>query len=108
MYYLRRGDVAFFRGQSQLTTAQWPIADRVEVEFRGSKGAQFRKAAIVALVWVSLPRRVDAGGGVSDIMIGLLSCYLFRPPSASSKRWRLCGHYLRWRVCVRRIVLCTP
>ena len=37
-YCLWRADVAFFRGRVQLGVAQWSIADRVEVQFRGSKG----------------------------------------------------------------------
>ena len=44
---LRRADVAFFRGNIQLTDAQWSTADRVEVRFRGSKGDQLRKGVVV-------------------------------------------------------------
>ena len=45
-YCLRRADVAFFRGNVQLTVAQWSTADRVEVRFRGSKGDQLRKGRL--------------------------------------------------------------
>ena len=57
-YCLRRAYVAFFRGYSQLTAAQWLAADRVEVRFRGSKGDQLRKGAVVTRVRVGPPRRM--------------------------------------------------
>ena len=37
---------------------------------------------MVTRVRVGPPRRVDAGGGAVDLMVELLSCYLFLPPSA--------------------------
>ena len=81
-YCLRPADVALFRGQSQLGAAQWTTADRVVVRIRGSKGDQLRTGAMVSRVLMGPPRRVGDGGGVVDLMIELLSCYLFLPPSA--------------------------
>ena len=49
-YCLRRADVAFFRGNAQLTAALWASADRVEVRFRGSKGDQMRTGRVLTRV----------------------------------------------------------
>ena len=81
-YCLRRADVAFFRGELQLVSAPWSAADRVEVRFRGSKGDQMRKGAVLTRVRGGPPRPVGVGGNAVDLMIELLSCYLFLPPSA--------------------------
>ena len=81
-YCLRRADVAFFRGNIQLTVAQWSTADRVEVWFRGSKGGQLRKGVVVTRVRKGPSMRVGEGGGAVDLMIELMSCYLFLPSSA--------------------------
>ena len=81
-YCLRRAHVAFFRGNIQLTVAQWSTADRVEVRFRGSKGDQLRKGAVVTRVRKGPSMRVGEGGGAVDLMIQLMSCYLFLPSSA--------------------------
>ena len=48
--FLRRADVAFFRGNVQLTAAPWVSADRVEVRFRGSKGDQMRTGRVLTRV----------------------------------------------------------
>ena len=93
-YCLRRADVALFRGQIKLSDAQWPTADRVEVRFRGSKGDQLRKGAVVSRVQVSPPWCVGDGSGAVDRMIDSLSCYLFLPPSAPLVAFRI-GHG-RW------------
>ena len=96
IYGLRRGGVAFFRGGRQLEWGQWPTADRVEVRFRGSKGDQLRKGAVLTRARKGPPRPVGDGGGAVDLMIELLSCYLFLPPSAplvafgcGSGRWSM-------------------
>ena len=81
-YCLRRADVAFFRDRVQLEVAQWSRADRVEVRFRGSKGDQLRKGAVISRVRAGSPMSVGAGGGAVDLMLGLMSCYLFLPSSA--------------------------
>ena len=76
-YCLRRADVAFFSGDSQQAEALWSTDDRVEVRFRGSKGNQSRKGAVLTHV-----RPVGAGGGAVDLLIEVMSCYLFLPSSA--------------------------
>ena len=81
-YCLRRADVAFFRGNIQLTVAQWSTVNRVEVRFRGSKGEQLRKGAVVTRVRKGPSMRVGEGGGAVDLMIELMSCYLFLPSLA--------------------------
>ena len=81
-YCLRRADVAFFRGNAQLTAALWASADRVEVRFRGSKGDQMRTGRVLTRVREGPPRPLGAGGGAVDLMIELMSCYLFLPSSA--------------------------
>ena len=55
---LRRGGVAFFRGEVQLLLpAQWILADRVEVRFRSSKGDQLRKGAVITRTRSRAPPR---------------------------------------------------
>jgi len=81
-YCLRRADVAFFCGKVQLVSARWSTADRVEVRFRGSKGDQMRKGVVLTRVRGGPPRPVGAGGNAVDLMIELMSCYLFLPSSA--------------------------
>jgi len=89
---LRRGDVAFFRGATQLLLpAQWVLADRVEVRFRSSKGDQFRKGAVVTRARSGVIRQVEASGGAVDIMVelGRALVPLHLPPvvRASSRFW---------------------
>ena len=79
---MRRADVAFIRGNIQLTVAQWSTEDRVEVRFRGSDGEQLRKCAVVTGVGKGPSMRVGEGGGVVDLIIELMSCYFFLPSSA--------------------------
>ena len=81
-YCLRHADVAYFRGNIQLTVAQWSTADRVEVRFRGLKGGQLRKGAVVTRVRKGPSMRVGEGGGAVNLMIKWMYCYLFLPPSA--------------------------
>ena len=93
---MRRADVAFFHGNIQLAVAQWSIADHFEVRFRGSKGDQLRKGAVVTRVRKGPSMRVGEGGGYVDLMIELMSCHLFLPSSAplvacavGSGRWSM-------------------
>ena len=79
---LRRADVAFFRGNIQLTVAQWSTADHIEVRLRGSKGDQLRKGAVVTHVRKGPSMRVGKGGRAVDLMIELMSFYVFLPSSA--------------------------
>ena len=53
-----------------------------EVRFRGWKGDQLRKGAVVTHVRKGPSMRVGEGGGAVDLMIELMSCYLFLPSSA--------------------------
>ena len=78
-YCLRRADVASF---AEIFVAQWSTANRVEVRFRGSKGDQLRKGAVVTRVRKGPSMRVGESGGAVDLMIELMSCYLFLPSSA--------------------------
>ena len=80
-YCLWWADVAFFRGRVQLGGAQWSTDDRAENRFRGSKGDQLRKRVFFSRVRARPPRPVGAGGGAVDLMIELMSCYLFLPSS---------------------------
>lgn len=68
IYGLRRGDVAFFAGETQLTKRERHRADKMEVHMRGSKGDQARKGAV-------LVRVKKEGGGAVDLMLELLSIY---------------------------------
>ena len=77
-YCLRR-DAAFFRGRVQLGVAQWSTADRVEVRFRGSKGDQLRKGAMISRVRASSPRPGGGGSGAIDLMLELTSCFVILP-----------------------------
>ena len=81
-FRFRRADVAFFRGRAQLGVAQWSKADSVEVRFRGSKGDQLRKRAFISRNRAGSRRPVGAGGDAVDLMLELMSCYLFLPSSA--------------------------
>ena len=47
IYFLRRGDVAFFRNNEQIGEGRRQEADKVEVRFRESKGDQGRKGAVL-------------------------------------------------------------
>ena len=58
------------------------MADRVEVRFRGPKGDHLRKGAILTRARKGPPKPVGAGGGAVDLMVELLLCYLFLPPSS--------------------------
>ena len=79
---LRRGDVAFFKGSEQLDWHLWPRADRVEVRFRGSKGDQYRKGAVLTRVRGAIATALHLGGGAVDLMVELMSSQLLLPPSA--------------------------
>ena len=69
--------MAFFHGRAQLWVAQWSRADLVEVRFRRSKGDQSRKGAVISRFRVGSPGPVGVDGGAVDIMLELMSCYLF-------------------------------
>ena len=76
-YCLRQADVALCHGPAQLTAAHRSTADRVEVRLRGSKDGQMRKGAVVSRARAGPPSPVEANGGAVDLMIELMSCYLF-------------------------------
>ena len=48
---------------------QWSTAKGVEVRFRGFKGDQLRKGAILTRVRKGPPRPVGVGGGAADLII---------------------------------------
>ena len=52
------------------------------VRFRGSKGDQLGKGAVVTRVQKGPSMRVRNGGSAVDLMIELMSCYLFLSSSA--------------------------
>ena len=88
-YCLRRADVAFFRGNVQITASQQSNADHVEDRFRGSKGDQLRKRAVLTRVRCGPALRVGDCGITVYLIIELMSCYLFLPSSAPPCRfWR--------------------
>ena len=66
VYCLRRGDVAFFRDNEQLGEGRIQEANKVEVRFRGSKGDQGRKGAVLVRT------RSGLGGGEEGGAVGLL------------------------------------
>ena len=74
--------MAFFSSRAQLGVAQWLRADRVDVQFRGSKDDQLRKGSITSRVQAGVPRPVGGGGGAVDLMPELMSCCLVLPSSA--------------------------
>ena len=77
--------------------AKWSTADRVEVRFRGSKGDQLRKGPVVTRVRKGPSMRVGEGGGAVDLMIELMSCYLFLPSSAPLVAFGVGdGRWLMW------------
>ena len=72
------------------------MADRVEVRFRGSKGDHLRKGATLTRARKGPPKPVGARGGAAELMVEILSCVLFHPPSAplvafgcGSARWSM-------------------
>ena len=102
---------------------QWSTADRVVARFRGSEGDQLRKGALFARARKGPPRPVEVVGSVIDLLVGLLSCYMYLPPSAPlvalvvvvagglcglRRRPRgRCGRWFQWRECSQRSMGCT-
>ena len=80
-HILRRGDVVFFRGSTQLEWTMWGQADRVKVRFRGSKGDQLRYGTVMTRARGDPPLPLRDGSGAVDLMIELLSC-MFLPSHA--------------------------
>ena len=73
------------------------MADRVEVRFLGSKGDQLRKGAILTRARKGPPKAVVAGGDAVDLLVELLSCHLFLPPSAPLVAFGCsCGRWSMW------------
>ena len=81
-YCLLRADVAFFHGDSQLADTLWSTAGLAEIRFRGLKGDQLRKGACCLACGRVLRGPWGPGGGAVDLMIDLMSSYLFVPSSA--------------------------
>ena len=68
--------------QKLVEWGQWSMADRVEVRYEGPKGDQLRKVAILTQASKGPPKPVGAGEGAVEVVVELLSCYLFFPASA--------------------------
>ena len=79
---LRRGDVVFFRGSTQLDWTMWGQADRVEDRFRSSKGDQLGDGTVMVRARADLPLSLRYGGGAVELMIELLSSRMFLPSHA--------------------------
>ena len=60
----------------------WPFADKVELRFRGAKGDQFRKGAVITRVRDEALQGVQDGGGCVAVMVELLSYFAVLPSSA--------------------------
>ena len=78
-HVLRRGDVVFARGSTQLDWIIWSQTDRVEVRFRSSKGDQLRDGMVMTRAR-SVPLR--DGSGAVELMVLLLSSCMFLPSNA--------------------------
>ena len=82
---LRRGDAAFFSGDSKLRRLQWSDADRVEVRFRGQYGdrAQVGNVVVGTRSEVRGPRSgVGEGGAAVVPTVALMSCHVALPEHA--------------------------
>ena len=78
-HILRRGDVVFFWGSTQLDWTMWGQADRVEVPFRSSKGDQLRNGTVMTRARADPPLPLRDGGGAVELMIELLSSCMSLP-----------------------------
>ena len=88
---LTRGDVAFFRGDSQLEYVNWRQADKIEVQFRGHKGDQEQRGDVRVRTrdYVHGPRSgYRAHGGAVALMVELLSYHPTLPDSAPLSSYR--------------------
>ena len=70
---MRRGDVAFFRDNEQLGEGKRQETNIVEVRFRGSKGDQGRKGAV--LVRTRTGRGGEDEGEAVGLLVELFSMY---------------------------------
>lgn len=66
---LRRKDVEFFRGEVQLGGQDRGLAYKVEVRFRGSKGDQGRKGAIMVRTKEGGRWNGEKGGGAEGSVV---------------------------------------
>ena len=69
VYCLRRGDVAIFKDNEQLVGSRIHEANKVEVRFKGSKGDQGRKGAV--LVRTRTGRGREGGRGAVGLLVEL-------------------------------------
>ena len=79
---LRRGDVIFFRGSTQLDWTMWGQADRVDVQFRSPKEDQLRNRTVMTRARADPPLPLWEGGGAVELVIELLSSCMFIPSHA--------------------------
>jgi len=92
---LKRGDVAFLRNGQQLFGRERTGADMVEVRFRGSKGDQERKGAV--LVRVKGGQGVERDEGAVALLAELVGIYDL-PEEAPLMTYR---HGEEWKVWER-------
>ena len=81
-HILRRGDVGFFRGSTQLDWTMWGQADCVEVRFRSSKVDQLRDGTMMTCARADPPLPLRDGSGAVESMIELLSSCMCLPSHA--------------------------
>ena len=81
-YRLRQAHLAFFRGRINLAGLQCSTPQRVVGQFRGPKGDQMRKGAVLSRVRGGMPRLVGAGDDAVYLMTELMS--LLMSPSLNA------------------------
>ena len=81
-HMLRRGDVVFFRGSTQLDWTMWGKAGRVEDRFRSSKGGHLRDGTVMVRARADPTLPLRYGGGAVEWMIELLYSCMFLPSHA--------------------------
>ena len=79
---LRRGNVVFFRGSTQLDWTTWSQTDGVEVRFRSSDGNQLRDGMAMARAHADPLRPLRDGCGAVELMVELLPYCMFLPAHA--------------------------
>lgn len=91
VHCLTREQVAFRRGDHQLSYVDWREADAVEVLFRGHKADQLQQGTVRVRTRdeVHGPRSgYRTGGGAVALMVELMSCYPTLPDHAPLSSYR--------------------
>ena len=68
-HVLRRRDVVFARGSTQLDWIIWSQTDRVEVRFRSLKEDQLRDGMVMTRARSDLPLPLRDGSGAVELMV---------------------------------------